>query len=173
MLSNASRRMLSQSLVLSSRRVPITLSSRCTSFPLVRYFNDGGQGGSGGGQYGGGSQYGGQGGSGGGQYGGGSQYGGGGGGGGQYNAGRPPRPPRAPPAPQQPFTPGVKESGNVKWFDSAKGFGFITRSSGDDVFVHFSNIHGGGFRSLQEGQQVEFSITNGQRGPTAIEVVPK
>jgi len=51
------------------------------------------------------------------------------------------------------------EQGTVKWFNDAKGFGFISRQSGDDVFVHFSAIQAGGFRSLQEGQTVEFDVT--------------
>ena len=52
----------------------------------------------------------------------------------------------------------------MKWFNDAKGFGFISRQSGDDVFVHFSAIHAGGFRSLQEGQPVEFDVTKGPKG---------
>jgi len=52
------------------------------------------------------------------------------------------------------------EQGTVKWFNDAKGFGFISRQSGDDVFVHFSAIQAGGFRSLQEGQAVEFDVTS-------------
>ena len=51
------------------------------------------------------------------------------------------------------------EQGTVKWFNDAKGYGFISRQSGDDVFVHFSAIQAGGFRSLQEGQAVEFDVT--------------
>jgi cold shock protein len=57
------------------------------------------------------------------------------------------------------------EQGTVKWFNDAKGFGFISRQSGDDVFVHFSAIQAGGFRSLQEGQTVEFDVTKGPRLP--------
>ena len=56
------------------------------------------------------------------------------------------------------------EQGTVKWFNDAKGFGFISRQSGDDVFVHFSAIRSNGFRSLQEGQAVEFSVTKGPKG---------
>ena len=56
------------------------------------------------------------------------------------------------------------EQGTVKWFNDAKGFGFISRQSGDDVFVHFSAIQASGFRSLQEGQTVEFDVTKGQKG---------
>ena len=52
----------------------------------------------------------------------------------------------------------------MKWFNDAKGFGFIIRQSGDDVFVHFSAIQAGGFRSLQEGQPVEFDVTKGPKG---------
>ena len=64
-----------------------------------------------------------------------------------------------------------RETGTVKWFDSAKGFGFIVRESGDDVFVHFSSIRGEGYRSLEEGQQVEFEVVQGEKGPQAQDVV--
>ncbi len=64
-----------------------------------------------------------------------------------------------------------RETGTVKWFDNAKGFGFIVRESGDDVFVHFSSIRGEGYRSLDEGQQVEFEVVQGQKGPQAQDVV--
>ncbi|MFH1194937.1 MAG: cold-shock protein [bacterium] len=60
--------------------------------------------------------------------------------------------------------------GTVKWFNSSKGFGFIQRQDGEDVFVHFQSIIGEGYRSLQEGQQVEFSIANGEKGLQAQEV---
>jgi CspA family cold shock protein len=63
-----------------------------------------------------------------------------------------------------------RETGTVKWFNDAKGYGFISRDSGDDVFVHFSAIEGGGFRSLQEAQRVEFSIEDGPKGPRAANV---
>lgn len=63
-----------------------------------------------------------------------------------------------------------RESGTVKWFDNAKGYGFIQRSSGDDVFVHFRQIRGEGFRTLQEGQPVEFSVIQGQKGLQAEDV---
>ncbi len=58
-------------------------------------------------------------------------------------------------------------SGTVKWFNEAKGFGFIEQDSGPDVFAHFSAISGSGFRTLVEGQRVEFTITQGQKGPQA------
>jgi CspA family cold shock protein len=63
-----------------------------------------------------------------------------------------------------------KEQGTVKWFNGAKGFGFIERDSGEDVFVHYSAIVADGFRSLDEGQRVEFVVTEGQKGPQAQEV---
>jgi cold shock protein len=56
------------------------------------------------------------------------------------------------------------EQGTVKWFNDAKGFGFLSRATGDDVFVHFSAISSNGFRSLQEGQQVEFNVVKGPKG---------
>jgi CspA family cold shock protein len=64
------------------------------------------------------------------------------------------------------------EQGTVKWFNDAKGFGFISRQSGDDVFVHFSAIQAGGFRSLQEGQTVAFDVTKGPKGFQAENVRP-
>ena len=62
-----------------------------------------------------------------------------------------------------------KVTGTVKWFDESKGFGFIQQESGADVFAHYSAIQtdGDGFRTLQEGQQVEFNVTAGQKGPQA------
>jgi CspA family cold shock protein len=56
------------------------------------------------------------------------------------------------------------EQGTVKWFNDAKGFGFISRQTGEDVFVHFSAIRSNGFRSLQEGQAVEFDVAKGPKG---------
>ncbi|MGE6592378.1 cold shock protein CspC [Bacillus mycoides] len=61
--------------------------------------------------------------------------------------------------------------GRVKWFNAEKGFGFIEREDGDDVFVHFSAIKQDGYKSLEEGQQVEFDIVDGARGPQAANVV--
>ncbi|HEX9725216.1 MAG TPA: cold-shock protein [Vicinamibacteria bacterium] len=60
--------------------------------------------------------------------------------------------------------------GTVKWFNDSKGFGFIQREDGPDVFVHFSAIVGSGFRSLQEGQEVDFEVTQGPKGPQAANV---
>ena len=62
-------------------------------------------------------------------------------------------------------------TGTVKFFNEAKGFGFITRERGPDVFVHYSAIQGSGFKTLAEGQQVEFTVTQGQKGPQAENVV--
>lgn len=59
------------------------------------------------------------------------------------------------------------ETGSVKWFNDEKGFGFIARENGDDVFVHFSAINSDGRRTLIEGQQVSFEVVNGQKGPQA------
>jgi CspA family cold shock protein len=56
------------------------------------------------------------------------------------------------------------EQGTVKWFNDAKGYGFISRQNGEDVFVHFSSIQSNGFRTLQEGQQVQFNVVKGQKG---------
>ncbi len=65
-----------------------------------------------------------------------------------------------------------REQGIVKWFNDSKGYGFIERDAGGDVFAHFSAIRGDGFRSLQEGQRVEFAVGEGQKGPQAQDIVP-
>ncbi|NKI17817.1 cold shock domain-containing protein [Spongiibacter sp. KMU-166] len=62
-------------------------------------------------------------------------------------------------------------TGTVKWFNNAKGFGFITRSEGDDVFVHFRSIRGDGYRTLDEGQSVEFNVIEGPKGLQAEDVM--
>ncbi|WP_124057569.1 cold-shock protein [Vaginisenegalia massiliensis] len=62
------------------------------------------------------------------------------------------------------------EQGKVKWFNSEKGFGFIEREGGTDVFVHFSAIQGEGFKTLEEGQEVSFEVEEGARGPQAANV---
>jgi len=67
-------------------------------------------------------------------------------------------------------TDNSRESGTVKWFNTSKGFGFITRDAGDDVFVHFRSIRGQGHRTLFEGQRVEFNITEGDKGLQAEDV---
>jgi len=63
-------------------------------------------------------------------------------------------------------------NGNVKWFNDQKGYGFISQENGTDVFVHFSAIQGDGFKSLQEGDAVEFDVTQGPKGPQAEMVRP-
>lgn len=65
-----------------------------------------------------------------------------------------------------------REEGTVKWFNVKKGYGFITRDSGDDVFVHYRNIRGQGRRSISEGQRVEFEVIEGEKGLQADEVEP-
>nr|WP_300005533.1 cold-shock protein [Tissierella sp.] len=62
------------------------------------------------------------------------------------------------------------EKGTVKWFNGTKGFGFITGDNGEDLFVHYSAIQGDGFKSLDEGDQVEFEATEGEKGPQATNV---
>ena len=62
--------------------------------------------------------------------------------------------------------------GTVKWFNEAKGYGFIAQESGPDVFAHFSAIVGDGFKTLTEGQQVELTVTQGKKGPQAENIVP-
>ena len=64
----------------------------------------------------------------------------------------------------------VKEQGTVKWFNASKGYGFIQRQTGEDVFVHFSAIQGEGYKSLNEGQAVEFEVTKGPKGLQAANV---
>jgi cold shock protein len=64
-----------------------------------------------------------------------------------------------------------RETGTVKWFDNSKGWGFITRSSGDDIFVHYSSVRGEGYRSLEDGQQVEFEVVQGAKGLQAQDVI--
>jgi CspA family cold shock protein len=66
---------------------------------------------------------------------------------------------------------GHKETGSVKWFSSSKGFGFITRENGEDIFVHFRSISGDGHRILREGQKVEFAVTEGSKGLQAEDVI--
>jgi CspA family cold shock protein len=63
-----------------------------------------------------------------------------------------------------------RKSGTVKWFNDAKGFGFITQEQGEDLFVHFRSIQGSGFKSLQEGQKVTFVVVKGQKGLQADQV---
>ncbi len=65
----------------------------------------------------------------------------------------------------------MKSVGTVKWFNDRKGFGFITLEDGIDVFVHFSAVQGEGFRTLKEGETVEFDVTSGEKGPQATNVV--
>ncbi|MCS7047682.1 MAG: cold-shock protein [Verrucomicrobiae bacterium] len=64
-------------------------------------------------------------------------------------------------------------SGKVKWFDTKKGFGFIQQENGPDVFVHYSNINGSGFKNLEEGQLVEFELVDSPKGPKAQNVIVK
>jgi CspA family cold shock protein len=64
------------------------------------------------------------------------------------------------------------KKGTVKWFNESKGFGFISQESGPDVFAHFNSIVGDGFRTLVEGQAVEFIVTQGKKGPQADNIIP-
>jgi len=66
----------------------------------------------------------------------------------------------------------MSEEGTVKWFDDRKGYGFIERQDGKDVFVHFSNIQADGFRSLEQGDKVSFEVEETDRGPQAVKVAP-
>jgi CspA family cold shock protein len=68
------------------------------------------------------------------------------------------------------ITMAERETGTVKWFNATKGYGFIERDSGGDVFVHHSAIHAEGYRTLNEGQKVEFSVVPGDKGPRAEDV---
>lgn len=63
-----------------------------------------------------------------------------------------------------------RETGVVKWFNASKGYGFITREVGEDIFVHFTSIRGEGYRSLEEGQKVEFTVAEGEKGLQAKDV---
>ncbi|GMR04490.1 MAG: cold-shock protein [Thermodesulfobacteriota bacterium] len=65
------------------------------------------------------------------------------------------------------------EKGRVKWFNESKGYGFIERDSGEDVFVHYTSIQGEGFKTLKEGQPVEFELAQDEKGAKAINVVPE
>ncbi|MFZ5451512.1 MAG: cold-shock protein [Thermodesulfobacteriota bacterium] len=67
----------------------------------------------------------------------------------------------------------MKEIGKVKWFNETKGYGFIGRDNGSDVFVHYSAIQGNGFKTLKEGQQVEFEVSQGLKGLQAVNVAPR
>ncbi len=71
----------------------------------------------------------------------------------------------------EPGTGGQREEGQVKWFNISKGFGFITRAAGDDIFVHYRSIRGQGHRSLSEGQKVEYMVVDGDKGLQAEDVV--
>lgn len=71
----------------------------------------------------------------------------------------------------QAVSDGPREQGQVKWFNASKGFGFITRDNGEDVFVHFRSIRGEGHRMLKDGQRVEFAVSMGSKGPQADDVV--
>ncbi len=63
-----------------------------------------------------------------------------------------------------------RETGTVKWFNESKGYGFIARDEGGDIFVHYSGIEGSGYRILEEGQRVEFTVGEGLKGPAAVNV---
>jgi CspA family cold shock protein len=72
--------------------------------------------------------------------------------------------------PKEANTMSDRITGTVKWFNGEKGYGFLAREGGADVFVHFSAIQGDGFRNLQEGQKVEFAVEKGPKGPQAVNV---
>lgn len=76
----------------------------------------------------------------------------------------------SPPPARSSYNKAQRESGSVKWFNASKGFGFITRDSGDDIFVHFRSIRGEGHRVLHDGQRVEFAISEGDKGLQAEDV---
>lgn len=86
-------------------------------------------------------------------------------------SGRAPRAARRSPSPAAPAGDGTRMQGAVKWFNEAKGFGFIQDDGGEDVFVHFSAIQGDGFRTLQQGERVEFDVVPGAKGKQAANVV--
>lgn len=65
-----------------------------------------------------------------------------------------------------------REVGTVKWFHNGKGYGFITREEGEDIFVHFSEVQMEGYKKLEEGQEVEFTVAEGEKGLQAQEVIP-
>jgi CspA family cold shock protein len=88
----------------------------------------------------------------------------------KYSAPTSPRKSRPRPAKSASTPDSTKETGNVKWFSASKGFGFITRDNGEDIFVHFRSIMGKGHRILKEGQRVEFAVTEGSKGLQAEEV---
>jgi CspA family cold shock protein len=67
----------------------------------------------------------------------------------------------------------MANTGTVKWFNDAKGYGFIERSDGDDVFVHYSAIQGGGFKTLSEGESLEFDVVEGPKGKQAANVIKR
>jgi CxxC-x17-CxxC domain-containing protein len=85
-----------------------------------------------------------------------------------HGGARAPRP--APPAELRPVHPGERSTGSVKWFNESKGFGFIQDDGGEDIFVHFSAIAGAGFRTLSEGDRVEYDVVEGPKGKQAAEV---